>query len=270
MRRGDNQPDWDAHDGSLMVSWSDRLIVWLFSISSAATIVAMKSLLLALCSTALLAHAADVPSAPLAKKGAVIVSDDFERTELAPWRATVPTFTVGDGVLKGSQTRADHGAVGAVKAPMKDGIIEFKFRLDGAASFNAVCDDKAWKGSHAGHICRVTVTPKLIRLGDDKEGGMRNDIMEMRKDPARKAAGNKLMVGRTAAFPVPIAPGQWHRLSIEIVGDEMRVSVDDKPTGYLKSPGFAHPTKSDFHFTVSGKDALFDEVHIYAAEPAKK
>lgn len=226
----------------------------------------MKRLLLTCLSAATFSLAADVPSAPLAKKGAVIVSDDFERTGLGAWRATVPTFTVADGVLKGSQTRSDHGAVGAVKAPMKDGIIEFKFRFEGAASINAVCDDKAWKESHAGHICRVTITPKLIRLGDDKEGGMRNDIMEMRKDPARKAAGDKLLVGRTATFPVNIEPGQWHRMSIEIVGDQMRASVDEKPAGYLKSPGLAHPTKSDFHFTVSGKDALFDDVRIFAAE----
>jgi hypothetical protein len=211
---------------------------------------------------------APVPAQPLAKKGALIISDDFERTELAPWKQNCQTFTVGDGVMKGSQTRTEHGAVGAVHAAFKDAVIEFKFRFEGATGINAVCDDKAYTGSHAGHICRVTLTPKLIRLGDDREGGMRNDIMEMRKDPQRKAEGDKLLVGRTQAFPTPIEPHRWYRLTMEIVGDEMRVSLDDKPVGYLKSPGIAHATKSDFHFTVSGKDALFDDVRIWSAAPA--
>jgi hypothetical protein len=170
--------------------------------------------------------------------------------------------------MKGSQTRDVHGAVGAIAAPFKDAIIEFKFRFEGAASINAVCDDKAFTGSHAGHICRTTITPRLIRLGDDKEGGMRPDIMEMRKDPKRKAEGDKLMAGRTQAFPMPIDPHRWYRLTMEIVGDEMRVSLDDKPVGYLKSSGIAHATKSHFHFTVSGRDAHFDEVRIWSATPA--
>jgi hypothetical protein len=211
--------------------------------------------------------AADVATEPPANKGALIFSDDFARTELGDsWRMAVPTFTVEDGVLKGSQTRDDHGAVASVRAAMKDGVIEFKFCFAGASNINAVCDDKAYQGSHAGHICRATITPTLIRLGDDKEGGMRNDIFEMRKDPKRKAEGDKLLAGRTQTFPMKIEPRRWYRLRIEIIGDQMRVSLDEKPVGSLRSPGIAHPTKSDFHFTVSGKDALFDDVRIWAAK----
>ena len=210
----------------------------------------------------------NVPVPPLAKKGALIFSDDFARAELGTnWRQVCPTFTVADGVMRGAQTRDDHGAVGSIKAAFSDGVIEFNFRFEGATSINAVCDDKAWKGTHAGHICRATITPKLIRLGDDREGGMRNDIFEMRKDPKRKAEGDKLMAGRTKTFPMKITTGEWHRLTMEIVGDEMRVSLDGKPAGHLKSPGFAHPTKSDFHFTVNGKDALFDDVRVWSAKP---
>ena len=207
---------------------------------------------------------AEVPAKPIAIKGKLLFSDDFERTGLGEWRAVVPTFTVTNGVLVGSQTRNDHGAVGSVKAVFQDGVIEFKFRFEGASNINAVCDDKAYKGSHAGHICRVAITPKQIRLGDDKEGAMRNDILEMRRDPKRKAEGDKLIAGRNASVPVQLEPHRWYHMSIEIAGDEMRVSLDDKAIGYLKSPGLAHPTKSDFHFTVGGKDAHFDEVRIYA------
>ncbi len=213
------------------------------------------------------ASAGDATDQPLAKRGAVIFSDDFERSEPGAWKQVCQTFAIADGVLKGSQTRDDHGAVGSIHVAFCDAVIAFKFRFEGATSINAVCDDKAWNGSHAGHICRATITPKLIRLGDDKEGGMRNDIFEMRKDPKRKAEGDKLMEGRTKTFPMPITTGAWHKLMMEITGDEIRVSLDDKFVGSLKSSGFAHPTKSDFHFTVNGKDAFFDDVRIWSADP---
>ena len=86
---------------------------------------------------------------------------------------------------------------------------------------------------------------------------MRNDILERR---IRRAEGDKLLIGRIQAFNSTIEPHRWYRMSIEIVGDEMRVCLDDQPLGYLKSPGIAHPTKSHFHFTVGGQDAQFDDV----------
>jgi hypothetical protein len=59
---------------------------------------------------------------------------------------------------------------------------------------------------------------------------------------------------------------------MEIVGDELRASLDGKAVGYLKSSGIAHPIKSDFHFTVTGNAtqfALFDDVHVWAAAKAE-
>jgi hypothetical protein len=230
---------------------------------------AIQCILTLLAATALWVGA-EVPAKSLATKSKLLFADDFARAELGAWRSSCPTFTVADGVLKGSQTRSDHGAVVRVGAPFKDAIVECKFRFEGSPYFNVVFDDKAHKGTHAGHICRVAVTPKVIRLGDDKEGVMRNDIFEMRKDPKRKAEADKLLVGRSQAFPVKLQQRQWYRLSIEILGEEMRVCLDDKPLGYLKSPGIGHATKAEFGFTVSGKDAHFDDVRVFAAEGTSK
>jgi len=83
----------------------------------------------------------------------------------------------------------------------------------------------------------------------------------------------KLTAGRTASFPVKLEEHRWYQLAMEVVGDELRVTLDGQPVGYLKSPGIAHPMKSDFHFTVSGdatRYALFDDVRVWAASPAKK
>jgi len=210
--------------------------------------------------------AADIPAKPLAEKGEQLISDDFERTDLGGWKSIIPTFTVEDGKLKGVQTRADHGSVGRVYSPMKDVVVEFKFQLVGSTTFNAVFDDQKFKGSHAGHICRIAFTPKQIRLGDDKEGVMRNDIYEMRKDPARKADAEKLLEGRGSVGKVNLEQKKWYQASLELVGDQLRVSVDGTPVAYLKSPGIAHETKSSFHFTVTGPGVLFDDVRIWKAK----
>ena len=203
---------------------------------------------------------------PLAQKGDLLFSDDFERSELGEWKPLIPSFAVQNGVLKGWQTRDDHGAVGRLYRPMKDVIVEFKFMLDGSTGFNAVFDDKNHKGSHAGHICRVAFAPKQIRLGDDKEGVMRNDIFEMRKDPAKKNEADKLLVGRGTATNISIDPKSWHSVTIEILGDQMHVILDGKPAGLLKSPGIAHETKESFHFTVNGPGVLFDDVRIWTSK----
>lgn len=196
----------------------------------------------------------------------LIFSDEFERGDVGErWRVSVRAFSIVDGSLKAQQMRADHGAVGAIEAPMKDGVVEFRFRFDGATSINAVWDDKNFTGSHAGHICRVAITPRAIRIGDDREGAMRPDILAMRGDPARKAEREKLLAGRGANFPAKIEQGRWYRLRAEIAGDELRVSLDGAPVGALRSPGIAHPTKTHFHFTVSGMDAHFDDVRVWRA-----
>lgn len=209
---------------------------------------------------------AEVPAAPLAQAGELLFADDFTTTS-GEWKAVIPSFEVKDGTLRVWQTRGDHGAVCRVHRPMKDVVVSFRFKLDGSTGFNAVFDDKNHKGSHAGHICRVAFAPTQIRLGDDKEGIMRNDLFEMRKDPARKAEADALLKGRGSVFPFTIAPGEWHEAVIEIVGDRMRVVVDGSAVGFLQSSGIAHETKESFHFTVNGAGVLFDEVKISRALP---
>ncbi|MBI3882184.1 MAG: hypothetical protein HY301_19250 [Verrucomicrobia bacterium] len=205
------------------------------------------------------------PSATLpAKKGAPIFSDDFNRAELgAAWRVLHPECVIADGALKISQVK-EHSAVGMVKVGRKDVVIEFKFQLGGATSFNAVLNDRDFKEGHGGHICRVSLSQRQIFLADDKER-LRHDLEEMRKDPKRKAEADKLVAGRSIGSPMKLDPTRWYQLAITLIGDEMRVSLDGSPVGSLKSSGLAHPVKSDFYFAVSGKDALFDDVHIWEA-----
>jgi hypothetical protein len=210
-------------------------------------------------------HAADAPpTQPLAEKGALIFSDDFSASEVGKaWRVLWPALSIADGALNISQAKPEHSAVGMVKVGQRDLIVAFKFKLGAASSINAVCNDSAYKEGHGGHICRVSLSPTRIFLADDKER-LRQEIEEMRKDPARKAEVDKAVAGRSQSIPMPLDPARWYELVVEIVGDEMRVSLDGQAVGYLKSSGLAHPVKSDFYFAVSGQDALFDDVRIWA------
>jgi len=56
---------------------------------------------------------------------------------------------------------------------------------------------------------------------------------------------------------------------VETVGDTMRVTVDGKPAGFLKSPGIGHETKSKIELGVGGKDGFFDDIKVWNAEAAR-
>jgi hypothetical protein len=228
-----------------------------------------------------LAAAADLPAIPaqaLGVKKEQLFTDDFNRADLGAWKQVVPTFTVEDNALKGTQTRVDapaadgkpavkgHQAVAGYDQPTKDSIISCRFRFAGATSVSVEFDDRKYEGAHYGHICKITITPTNVTVMDQKEGTMRNDIYAM-KDPSQKAERAKLLVGRSATFPNTIDATAWHTLVLETVGDAMRATIDDKPVAYLKSPGIAHPTKSKIELGCGGKDGFFDDLTIWNAEP---
>ena len=222
-----------------------------------------------------------VPTEPIAKKKELLFSDDFNRAELGKeWGPVAPTFTLENNTLKGTQTRVDapaadgkpavkgHQAVIGSDVPTKDSVVEFKFRFAGATAVSAEFDDRAYTGSHYGHICFLRITPKSVILADQKDGSMSNEIMEMAKDPARKDERNKRLAGRTVSFPLDVELEKWHDVVLETVGDSMRATLDGKPVAFLKSSGIAHPTKSKIELGCQGKDGFFDDVKIWNAEPA--
>ena len=232
------------------------------------------------------AIAADLPTIPaksIAVKKELLFADDFEGAEPAKvWHKVVPTFVVEKGTLKGTQTRdknvpagdgkpaiTAHAAVHGLEIPTKDSVVEVKIRFEGASMIDVEFDDRKFTGAHYGHICRAQVRLNGVILIDERDGGMRNDIYEMKKDPARKAEVAKLLVGRSVTYPAKLEAGKWYTLVVETVGDEMRVTIDGKPAGFLKSSGIAHATKSKIELGVAGKDGFFDDIKVWNAEAAK-
>src|SRR5688572_16526047 len=214
--------------------------------------------LLLLASTALADDPPAIPDKPIAAKKELLFSDDFEGAEPAKvWHKVVPTFAVEKGALKGTQTRdkavpaaggkpavTAHAAVHGLEIPTKDSVVEVRIRFDGAAMIDVEFDDRKYAGAHYGHICRAQVRLDRVTLIDERDGGMRNDIYAMKKDPSKKAEVAALLKGRSASFPIKLEAGPWYTLVVETVGEEMRVTIDGKPAGYLKSSGIGHATKS--------------------------
>ena len=245
----------------------------------------MRPLLLSLLAVSI-ASAADLPRVPaksIAVKKELLFSDDFQGGEPAKvWHKVVPTFTVENGVLKGTQTRDKdttdakgnvvkaHAAVHGLEIPTKDSVVECKIRFDGATMIDVEFDDRQYKGAHYGHLCRAQVRLNGVTIIDERDGGMRNDIREMRNDPSKKAEVAKLLVGRQVTYPANFEPGKWYDLVVETVGDEMRVTIDSKAIAYLKSSGISHETKSKIELGVAGKHVYFDDIKVWNAEPAKK
>jgi hypothetical protein len=224
-----------------------------------------------------------IPAEPIAKKKELLFSDDFQGAEPAKvWHKVVPTFAVENGTLKGTQTRdqnipaangkpavTPHAAVHGLEIPTKDSVVETRIRFGGATMVDVEFDDRKYTGAHYGHLCRAQVRLNGVTIIDERDGGMRNEIREMRNDPAKKAEVAQLLKGRQVTYPAKLQADKWYTLVVETVGDEMRVTLDGEPAAYLKSSGIAHATKSKIELGVAGKDGYFDDIKVWNAEPAK-
>ena len=240
--------------------------------------------LLIVASTALAADVDPIPAKSIATKKELLFSDDFQGSEHDKrWHRVVDTFTFEKGALRGTQTRekdmpsADgksvitaHAAVYGLELPTKDSVVECKIRFEGASMIDVEFDDRKFEGSHYGHLCRAQVRLNRVTIVDERDGSQSNALIELRKDPEKnKEEIRKLLATHSASFPTKLETGKWYDLVVETVGEEMRVTVDGKPAGYLKSPGIGHTTKSKLEFGVGGKDGLFTDLKVYNAAPAK-
>ncbi|SMP43749.1 protein of unknown function [Neorhodopirellula lusitana] len=203
---------------------------------------------------------------------ATVFADDFEREEVGEGYAQgtygKEAWTLVDGVLIGKQTRSDHGSVLRKNVKFDNIDLEFDFRFSGGKRFNFVLDDQHEKSVHAGHICRVSISPKRIAVTDDKTGNMNLEVRKQRKSttlsPAEKESLDQLLASKTNAASVDLKKGRWYRLGIRIDGDLLEASLDGKKIAELRSPGIDHPTKSKLGMTVTGSTIDFDNLKIFS------
>lgn len=211
--------------------------------------------------------------AGMAAPGKPLFEDDFDRAGVAPkWEVGKGSFEVKDGTVTITERAEDkHGAYAYVqpKFHFKDVVVEYSAKLEGSRACHLMINDSNYKEAHAGHILRATLMPGKVDLADYKFGAMKNDIFDRMKDPAttddEKKKLRESIKDKGDAFKVEADLAQWHKVRVEIVGDEMLLLLDGKPAGYLKSQGLDHATKNAIGFEVGGKSSLIKEFKVWEA-----
>jgi len=195
-----------------------------------------------------------------------VFEDDFSGAALKKeWGSWKSESVVRDGVLVGiTPETADHPSVNTIKfAPVADLEVAVSFQFHGSPSFSVMFRDLDYKGSHAGHICHVAVSPKSLSLYDGKAGIFRRDIREQRRAGRKLDQETQAMLKtKIARTPLKLEPKAWHDLLIRIEGDVLSVSIDGKEAGRLKSEGIAHKTKSNMNITTVKREMHYDNFAI--------
>ena len=205
----------------------------------------------------------------------LVFEDDFSATEFGEkWGHFKSQSVIQDGVLVGKTIDInDHAGVEATRFEGRQNLmvgVRFKFAGPEAERFNVWFDDKEYKGSHAGHISNVTVSPTSVAITDAKTGNMENEIYEKKKSPAGlDAETTEMLKTKTASFKVDLDREEWHDLRIFTMGDSIRVKIDGEEVGSFASEGNAHETKSVVSFTTYVNDVHYDDVVIKAAPISK-
>jgi hypothetical protein len=195
--------------------------------------------------------------------------DKFERPTLGDqWQIGGGVYTLHDGYLTAGEKEGNkHPGIFKIWKDFGDVVLKFSFRFDGTKGFSIVFNDPGEKSVHSGHVVRLSVALKSVTLTDDKTGLMSLQWIDKRTDPKFKDDIEAVRAKASRRFAYDFKPGQWYALTMEVIGDEMRVTVDDQFVGKFNSPGFAHPTKKSIHFSISGRDLSLDNVS--AAIPKK-
>lgn len=190
------------------------------------------------------------------------ISDHFDRTEIGDsWSGHMYSFSIQDGSLVASQLPdADHGAVIRAQLDFRNVTIDFDVKFEGGERFNFVIDDKNCEEVHAGHICRVSINRNKLTVQDDRTGVMNLELRELRKQSEMADQIEAFLETTKSSGDFQFADGRWYHMRVVIDEDRMSAFVDGKLIAKLTSPGIAHPTKTQFGFTVTGRDILFDNV----------
>jgi hypothetical protein len=202
-------------------------------------------LLLALASLAVaMPLPADESTEPtlMAERGKLLFADDLDAAPGAAWRIGPGRWEAAGGALSGSERASDnHGAVIRHAMPFRDAVIRYSFRLDGARGTTlSINTAKA-------HLCRVLVDANSFSV---------------RKDDADKQGPDKAVVFQTVK--VPVAPGTWHTLVVELCGEEMLATLDGEHVAYGSHPALG-VDKANLGLTVSGTSASFKGLRAWEA-----
>lgn len=196
------------------------------------------------------AVAAD-PAAPrtrMAATGKLLLADSLAGPLGKEWKVAKGKWEADGGAVRGSEVKADmHGAVARRNLAMKEVVVQYSFRLDGAKtttlSFNGA----------KGHVCRVIVRPTGITVQKDDQDG--------KKGPDKPAP-----LGTAAG---PVKPGSWHTLVVELRGPDMLATLDGEHVAFGSNPAI-DTAKTNLGLTVAGQSASFKDLKVWEAAGVNK
>jgi len=176
-----------------------------------------------------------------------VFQDDFSGPDLGKkWKSYKSETVVKDGEFLGKMAEgADHNSVNSIVLdPFSDVEVSFRFKYEGTPRFNFTFNDSKYKGSHAGHICRIAFDLKKIILRDDMFGRHRNDLFEKNKAKLLTEADKKHIASKEKAFAYSFVKGKWYTFLIRIKGNLMQAYIDGEIVGEFESEGMGHATKN--------------------------
>lgn len=199
-------------------------------------------------STAAEPTAATPPQTVMLTTGKALLDDPLNAALGKDWKVGKGKWEPVDGAIRGAELKDDmHGAVARRDLAVKDAVIAFSFKLDGAKQISLSLNGAK------GHISRVRITPKSVVVQKDDQDG--------------KNGPDTAAVLDTAT--VDIKTGEWHTLVVELRGPDILATLDGKHTAFGTHEAIAKE-KANFGLTVAGETASFKGLKVYEATgPAK-
>ena len=194
-----------------------------------------------------IASSSTAPKTLMTTPGKVLLSEPLAAGLGMKFKAAKGKWEAVDGATRGAELKADmHGAAARISADMKDVVIQFSFRLDGAKGISLSLN------AAKGHLCRLQISPTEFSVRKDKQD--------------KNNAADKGVVLDTKQ--ASIKPGEWHTMTVELRGADMLATLDGRETAY-GSHDAIDKAKANLGFTVSGESASFKNLTVWEAAPSQ-
>lgn len=207
--------------------------------------------------------------------------DDFERNESQETREEI-----GNGWESNSEGRADGrkqvdlqgGAMHIVmhedaRHPVSvrhrlntpNGEVRLRFQLpQGQGLLGVDLADTKDRSLLGGHIFKVFFKPDEITIQDMKRARKNRQLQERKKAGTLTEADQRDMKESVISFPATLASNQWYRARITFHDDLVRVYLNERFVGELKSHGLTHRNKEWVRLAVT-RSAVVDDVQLFSS-----
>lgn len=219
----------------------------------------------------------------LLKHAHLVFEDDFNRSEKNDsiedlgkgWKSNSKKSAGGhkqadlrNGVLFVEMWKnANHGTSILHTAPFDDGIVTLKLKMLNSKGVKLNFNDPNAKNlAHAGHVCQISISPKVVKLIDHISGIFQKDIHKMRKNGTDKKKIQQLLKGKSSKHDVNLKLNYWYEIAILFQKDVLSVYIDKTLVKQLKSIGIDHNVKDNIALVLWGSSAEFDDLKVFSLD----